>query len=49
MPVATGANKLLDGDKLFGTWAEIRLIGDPDKKDNYCELFGVVITAAKYG
>lgn len=48
LPVETGANKLTDGDKLYGTWVDIRLIGDPNVNDKYCEILGITVLAAKY-
>lgn len=37
------ANKLFEGDLMYGSYIDIRLIGDPDLDDIYTELFGVVI------
>lgn len=36
------ANKLFEGDLMYGSWLDIRLIGDPDSDDTYTELFGIV-------
>jgi hypothetical protein len=43
LPDETGKNKLMDGDKLYGSWLDIRLIGEPDKQDQYSELTDVII------
>jgi len=43
MPVATGVNKLMDGDRLYGGWIRIRLVGDPSKNSAYCEVLGIDI------
>lgn len=43
----TGVNVLLDGDKLYGTWAEIRLVGDPKDVNKYCEILGLTISSFK--
>jgi hypothetical protein len=48
LPVATGANKLTDGDRLYGNWLDIRLIGDPSVNDKYCEVLGITVLAVKY-
>jgi len=45
----TGVNKLLDGDKLYGNWIDVRLIGDLDANEKYCEILGIQITSFKYG
>ncbi len=43
----TGINVLYDGDRLYGTWAQIRLVGDPKDIDKYCEILGIVIESFK--
>lgn len=35
------ANPIIDGNVLYGTWVEVRLIGYPDKDDVYSQLEGV--------
>ena len=47
MPTETGANVLLEGDRVYGNWAEIRLIGDSKDAEKYCEILGVTIDAFK--
>lgn len=43
IPAQTGANVIMDGDNLFGSWADIRLIN----ADNvYSELYGTAVFAA---
>lgn len=44
LPIQTGANKLLDGDTLTGTWIKIRLIGDPDKDNVYSQMQGCLVS-----
>lgn len=39
----TGVNKILDGNKLYGTIFDIRLIGDPEKNTEYSQLTGSVV------
>ena len=41
-PVRT-ASKLYEGDLMYGSWIDIRLIGDPELDAIYTEFFGVVI------
>ncbi len=40
----TGANKILDGDKLLGSIIDIRIIGDPAKNEVYSEYYGSTIS-----
>jgi hypothetical protein len=37
------ANKLFEGDLMYGSYLDIRLIGDPDLDDIYSELFGIIV------
>lgn len=39
----TGINKLTDGDRLFGSYIDIRLIADSD--GNYFQVYGVIVFA----
>lgn len=48
LPDETGANKLMDGDRLTGCWIDIRLIGDIDKNNAYCEILGFDVLAVPY-
>lgn len=41
MPIATGPNVLMDGDRLWGNWIRVRFVGDPSKNSDYCEILGV--------
>lgn len=45
LPDETGQNKLLDGDKLYGEILDIRLVGQPDKIEQYSELLDVIVIA----
>ena len=49
LPLQTGVNKLFDGDKLYGNWIDVRLIGDPKDTTKYAEILGIVISSFKYG
>lgn len=40
---STGVNKITDGNKLYGTIFDIRLIGDPSKNTLYSQLTGAVV------
>ncbi len=42
-----GISALVDGDSLYGNWAKLRFVGDPNKKGDYCEILGFVISAVK--
>lgn len=48
MPVETGANVLMDGDRMYGEWIRVRLIGDPAVNSKYCEILGLSFLAADY-
>ena len=47
LPRETGINVLFDGDRLYGEWAQIRLVGDPKDIDKYCEIFGFTVESFK--
>jgi hypothetical protein len=36
---------LVDGKRLFGTFFDITMVGDPLKKEEYCELNNIIIKA----
>jgi len=36
-------NKLFEGDLMYGSIIDIRLIGDPDLDDQFTELYGVIV------
>jgi hypothetical protein len=38
LPIATGPNKLTDGNNLVGTWFDFRFVGDPANANTYSEL-----------
>lgn len=40
------ANKLFEGDLMYGSYLDIRLIGDPDLDDVYTELVGIITDLA---
>ena len=40
-PLNTGANRLVDGNPLYGTWIEVRMIGYPEMDDIYSQLDGI--------
>lgn len=46
MPIETGPNVLMDGDRLYGCWIKMRLVGDPAVNSEYCEILGIEVTAA---
>ena len=46
LPDQTGKNKLLDGDRLYGGYIDVRLVGEPAKMENYSELLDVIIFAS---
>ena len=48
MPIETGANVLMDGDRLYGCWMRIRLIGDPAVNSKYCEVLGIEVVASNF-
>lgn len=48
IPIATGANKLMDGDHLYGCWIRIRLVGDISKNSKYCEVLGIEVLDSNY-
>lgn len=48
LPAETGINKLTDGDKLYGCWIDMRLVGDPAVNSKYCEILGITVQAFKY-
>ena len=48
MPIATGPNVLMDGDRLYGNWLHVRLVGDPSKNADYCEILGVDIISSPF-
>lgn len=48
MPTATGPNVLMDGDRLYGCWIRIRMVGDPAFNDKYCEILGIEVLAAPF-
>lgn len=37
------ANKLTEGDLMYGSYIDIRMIGDPDLDDIYTELYGLIV------
>lgn len=41
--LATGANKLTDGDVLYGLWMKVRFVGVPEDNTKYTELTGFTI------
>jgi len=41
-------NPLYEGNPLYGNWLQIRLIGDPSKNNEYCEIFGFIIDSINY-
>ncbi len=41
IPLDTGINKLVDGNPLYGTWIEVRMIGYPEMDDIYSQLDGI--------
>jgi len=43
----TGINVLFDGDRLYGNWCDIRLIGDPKDAGKYCEILGITVESFK--
>ena len=42
-------HEIFDGDKLYGNWIDVRLIGDPKDTTKYAEILGIVISSFKYG
>lgn len=48
MPTETGVNVLMDGDRIYGEWLRVRLIGDPAVNSKYCEILGIEFLAADY-
>lgn len=42
-PIQTGVNKLMDGDKMDGTYLDVRFIGDPEKDTVFSFLQGFII------
>ena len=42
-PNLPNQNKLLDGNKLFGSIVDITMVGDPSKNTEYSELLGFII------
>lgn len=48
MPTETGPNVLMDGDRLWGNWLRLRLIGDPSKNSDYCEILGIEVVASPF-
>lgn len=48
MPIATGPNVLMDGDRLWGNWIRVRLVGDPSKNPDYCEILGIDIISSPF-
>jgi len=48
MAIQTGANVLMDGDRLYGNYLRLRLIGDPAFNSKYCELLGLEFIAAPF-
>lgn len=44
IPTQTGINKIVDGNKLYGTIFDIRLISDPEKNNQYTQLTGAVVS-----
>lgn len=36
-------NKLFEGDLMYGSYVEIRMIGDPDLDDQFTELYGLIV------
>ncbi len=48
MPIETGANVLMDGDRLYGCWMRIRLIGDPAVNSKYCEVLGIEVVVSNF-
>jgi len=43
------ANNILDGDMMYGSVIDIRLIGSPDDDTNYTELLGVIVDGVPEG
>lgn len=43
LPLQTGVNKISDGDPLYGTIVDIRLVGEPSKQNMYSELTGLIV------
>lgn len=43
LSTATGVNKILDGDQLYGRWAKIRYVSRDEDDGKYCELDSVVV------
>lgn len=37
------SNKLYEGDLMYGSWIDIRMIGDPELDDKYTELYGLIL------
>lgn len=48
MPIETGVNKLMDGDRLYGNWLRLRLVGNPADNSKYCELLGIEIISSPF-
>lgn len=48
MPTETGPNVLMDGDRLYGNWLRIRLVGDPSKNSDYCEILGIEVISSPF-
>lgn len=40
-----GASPLIDGDSLYGNWIKVRMIGDPDFINNYCEIEMLILSS----
>lgn len=48
LPDETGKNVLMDGDRLYGSWITIRLVGDPKDNNRYCEILGFELKSFNY-
>lgn len=48
MATETGANVLMDGDRLWGNWIRLRLVGNPADNSKYCELLGLDIISSPF-
>lgn len=48
MPIETGVNKLMGGDRIYGEWLRVRLIGDPSVNSKYCEILAIDVLSSNY-
>jgi hypothetical protein len=48
MPLQTGANKILDGNTMYGSIADARFVVAPPESNTYSELLGFIIEVFKY-